>query len=194
MMNNRLLKKTLVAAAAIAAAFMLTACFPEHKQGFSVNSPDFSSQGTKDLDFVQLHNDIVESFANAEAQPYSFISDFDTNIDWNGPVVVFSAKAFPGTGEEELKRFAAAVLSNAGYAAFEQYGGYEPSSPQSFGSFFNDYGIRFTITNEMTGEELYGLQAGKGEAIPLDPDVESYEEEWLEEYYELLAEEEEDEE
>lgn len=65
-------------------------------------------------------------------------------------------------------------------AAADQYPSFEISTSDSFGTLYDTYGVDMKIVNGSDGTELYVLNTEPGGEIALDPDIETYEEEWQE--------------
>ena len=170
------------AAALLAVAGIgLAGCAPT-EQTIVHQGPDFEQTKDVDLDFVQIHNDTIDAFGDADNNPYVFITDFNVNGDNEQKTVTIDAVCMDDTTEEEAKQFAAAAVRHVNDAAVTQSNEYELSSQQSFGTLFSKYALTLSIKPQSTQEDkttwLVDLELEPGEDIPLDPDIETYEEEW----------------
>ncbi len=175
--------KILSRAAILAAAALLTACVPTEKTNIGL-SPNLEDPDTIELDFIELNNDTIESFGEIIATPYTFITELDIDGDNSTNTITVNAEAVDGADEEDAMHFAAAVLRHMNDSATNQYISFNLSTQEDFGNLYETYGVEFVVTNQADGSEIYSLSIEPGDDIPLDPDIEAYEEEWLE-YMEL---------
>lgn len=180
-------------AAAILSAAALAGCAPT-EQTVVQRGPDFSETENVALDFVQLHNDTLECFGGAEENPYVYILDVNVSGDNDAKTISIDAVCMDDTTKEEAEQFAAAALRHANDSAVIQSTEYEVSSQESFGNLFDKYALTLTVRPESTQDDpstyLVNLQLAAGDEIPLNPDIETYEEEWqegLDRYMEQMA-------
>lgn len=181
--------------AALLAAVMLVmtvgvACVPTEQTGIN-RAPNFEQTKDVELDYTQLYNDVLESFGDADENPYSFIAAFDISGDDEKRVVTVTASCVDGATKGDVEQFAAAALRRINDAAVTQSNEYSLSSQESFGSFWDKYELKLTITPVSAGdnadEALLKLDIKPGEEIPLNPDIETYEEAWQEERARILS-------
>ena len=179
--NKRRLAGILTAVLCIAA--LSGGCAPT-EQTVVQRGPDFSPTENVALDFVQLHNDTLDCFGGVEENPYVYIMDLNITGDNDEKSIVIDAVCMDDTTEEEADQFAAAVIRHGNDSAVTQSTEYTISSQQDFGNLFDKYSLTFTVRPESTQEDPdtypVNLQLAAGEEIPLDPDIETFEEEWLE--------------
>ena len=164
----------------IAAAFsaaVLSGCMPTDKTEIQMN-PDFSVAEKAELDFTELHNEVMELFASDDVQPYTFIDSVDISGSNSDRSIYVDATAVEGVTSEDAQHFAAAMLRRMNDAAATQYAGYELSSSSSFGPLYNDYAVKIAVTGTDDASMIYQLDLPAGKDIPLDPNVEKYEDEW----------------
>lgn len=174
------MKKSLkVMVLAAAAALCMTGCTSAQEAASSQAAPETSVQEDTGIDFIELHNETLEQFGEIVDTPYTFISSVDIDGDNQTKTVTVSAKTVEGASEEDAEHFAAAVLRHIAEAATSQYPDYDLGGPDGFGNFFDDYAIDLKILNA-DDSELYTLNVAAGDEIPLDPDIETYEEDWRE--------------
>lgn len=163
-------------------AAMFGGCVPSADSTVVEVNPDFQEKENVQLDFTQLHNETLEGLASIEeGQPFVFVNDIDISGDEGNKTITVKATALDGASDEDCESFAAALLCQMNDAAITQKPGYEESSADSFGTLYNDYSIDFTITDADNGETLYTLQVPAGDEIGLDPNYDSYVEDWLRE-------------
>lgn len=173
-------KLTVVLAAAALAAAAMTGCMPKDKTEIQIN-PDFTEQKEAELDFTLLHNDTIALFADSDAQPYTFIDSVDISGDNKKKTIFVDATAVEGTTTEDAQHFAAAILRNMNDAAVDQFGGYEISSPTTFGKLYDDYSVTIAVTGTDDASMIYQIELPAGKEIPLSPNIEKYEDEWTQE-------------
>ncbi len=170
-------KLKIILMAAAVAAVMMTGCMPKDKTEIQMD-PDFSEQDHAELDFTLLHNSTLELFAESEVQPYSFIDSVDISGSNEKKTIHVDATALEGTTAEDAQHFAAAVLRYMNDAATDQYGGYEISSPKTFGKLYDDYSVTIAVTGTDDASMIYQIELPAGKEIPLSPNIEKYEDEW----------------
>lgn len=171
-------KKVLLAAIVLSFAAFATGCVPtEDATNVKVN-PDFSASQNIELDFNQLHNDAIEAMQSIEdGEPFVFISDLDISGDNSSKTITVRAQSVEGTTQEDCENFAAILLTQINDAAVSQNSNYEVSSPESFGTLYNEYAIDLAVSDE-NGGTIYTLSVPAGEDIGLNPDYEQYIEDW----------------
>lgn len=182
------IRRVSLIAAALMSAIILSACVPTEKSSrLSMHAPDFSGEQYDWLDEVQIYNDTIEAFDNMD--PYVFIYGLDFIPDNAGHMMYVKMAVLDGTEEEDIEHFLSVLLCHMNDAAKNQISSIEFSSPESFGSLFDMFGLDVTAViydpDAATGsepEEIYHKTFEKGETIPIDPDYEKYEEEWLRQY------------
>ena len=170
-----------------AAALLFTGCVP--KGATEVNrGPDFSKT-TKGpwIVFEQVHNDAVDAFADIEINPYVYVRDMDISGSNEEKTVVIDAHVLPGVSQEEADLFAAACIRRAADALNTQYEDFERSSQESFGGAWSYFRLKVNVTMDPETEggqstELVKLDIPAGEKIPLDPDIETAEQEYIDGY------------
>ena len=174
------------------AALMLAGCAPTEETVVK-RGPDMSQKENVKLDFVQIHNDTIDAFGDAEDNPYVFISDVNVSGDNDQKTISIDAVCMDDTTKEEAEQFAAAAVRHVNDAAVTQSTEYEQSSQQSFGNLFDKFALTLTVRPEGTKDDpstyLVNLKLSPGEEIPLNPDIETYEELWRDtkdEYLEQL--------
>lgn len=180
-MEIRMKRLALITALVIGAAAMMAGCAPSEDSTVLQVNPDFQTKDNIKLDFTQLHNDAIEGIQSVEdGEPYVFISDLDITGDADSKTVTIRAVAVDGTSEADCQSFASILLCQINDAAAQQDARYELSSADSFGSFYNEYAIDLAVS-DADGGFIYSLSVPAGDEIPLDPDYESYVEEWKKE-------------
>lgn len=181
-----------LAAALCIAVLALAGCAPTEETTVK-RGPDMSPTENVKLDFVQLHNDTIDAFGDATDNPYVFISDVNVSGDNDKKTIDIDAICLDDTTKEEAEQFAAAAIRHANDSAVTQSTEYEISSQTSFGNLFDKYALKLTVRPESTKDDastyLVNLQLQPGDSIPLNPDIETYEEDWADtrdEYLEQL--------
>ncbi len=170
-------RSVMILAAAAVAAVMLAGCMPTDKTEIQMN-PDFSVAEKAELDFTDLHNEVIDLFATDELQPYTFIDSVDISGSNSDRTIYVDATAVEGVTSEDAQHFAAAMLRKLNDAAATQYAGYELSSSSSFGPLYNDYSVKIAVTGTDDASMIYQIELPAGKDIPLDPNIEKYEDEW----------------
>lgn len=172
-------KKAILAALMLSVAAFATGCVPEGDATTVQVNPDFQDKDNVQLDFNQLHNDVIEGMQSIEdGEPFVFITDLDVSGHNDSKTITVRAKAVEGVTEDDCKNFAAVLLTQINDAAVNQDTSYEASSATSFGSLFNDYTIDLAVENESDGGFIYTLNVPAGEDIGLNPDYEQYIDDW----------------
>ncbi|MDO4265123.1 MAG: hypothetical protein Q4C63_01460 [Eubacteriales bacterium] len=167
----------------------LSGCAPT-EQTVVMRGPDFSQTKDVALDFVQIHNDTIDAFGDAETNPYVYINNLNVSGDNDSKTVTIEAVCMDDTTKEEAEQFAAAAVRHVNDAAVTQSNEYELSSQESFGTLFSKYALTLSVKPESTEDDestwLIDLKLNPGDEIPLDPDIETYEEEWADERDRIL--------
>ena len=180
----------LLTALVVGATALLAGCAPSADSTVLQVNPDFQTKDNIKLDFNQLHNDTIEGIQLVEdGEPYVFISNLDISGDESSKTLTIRAEAVEDTSEEDCENFASIALRQINDAAAQQDARYELSTSDSFGSLYNDYAIDLAVS-DADGGFIYSLSVPAGDEIPLNPDYESYVEEWkreLEIYKENLV-------
>jgi len=175
------MKKIMIIAACLAVLFSLNACVPTQRDSIVVG-PDLTLNENVEYDFEQLHNDTLTLFEE-EVNPYLFITDLQVTGSNEEKMIYVKAVCMDGVTEEEAKPFASAVLRYVNDAAGVQDSTVVRSDSTSFGSFWNKFGIQLDISPESEAQKedglpVYSLKLKAGESAGLDPDIETYLEEW----------------
>lgn len=169
------MKKFAVLITFVIASLLLSACVPTNVSPVSIG-PDFSeNSGDYELDFVQLHNDVLGAFE--EENPFVFVTGLDINGSNGERKVTVDASVMSGISEEDAGYFMAAVLRFLDDAAAVQDTRIKASDQSSFGNFYSIFSLTARVTDE-NGSEVLSWTVPAGEAIPLDPDIETYYEGW----------------
>ena len=180
------MKKLSVILTAVIMAALLGACVPEARTDINID-PDFSGKGgnVKELDFFQVHNDVMDSFG--DANPFIFINDVEISGNNGTKTVYINAKCMEGVEKEDADMFISACMRYIADSASVQLRDLEGSSRNSFGSIWNTYSLEATVTADTEGAETVSkISIPAGTEIPLDPDIEKYEKEWQKELEILL--------
>lgn len=163
----------------MSAALMMTGCVPKEETAIS-RDPAFGAAAVEKLNFTQLHNDTLEAFGDPYNNPYAYISYVSVDGDAPSKSLVLNAVCVDEATEDEVKQFAAALVRRTGEAMNIQLPQYEPGNQQSFGSCWNDFSLKLDIKNEKDGSSRLSMEVPAGGSIELNPDIETYEEEWIE--------------
>ena len=91
--------------------------------------------------------------------------------------VTVDAAVMPGISEEDAGYFMAAVLRFLNDAAAIQDTRIKASDQSGFGNLYSIYSLTAKVADE-NGSEIASWNIPAGEAIPLDPDIETYYESW----------------
>lgn len=185
-------KKAVWMAAAIltGSVSLVTGCVPTQQTAIE-RGPDLEVKEGIELDETQLYNDVLEAFGDTDNNPYVYISAFDIACDNDKKAITVTASCIDETTEEEAKQFAAAAVRRINDAAVIQSSEYQLSSQKDFGDLWKSYELKLTVRPQSAAEgddsrDLIDLDIPAGEKIPLDPDIETYEETWQEQRDEIL--------
>lgn len=169
------MKKTRILLALFAAATVLSACVPTEETTVNIG-PDFSEiEGDYELEFTQLHNDTLEGFDGDN--PYAFIEEVDITGDNAKKKISVTAVSVEEATKEDADRFMAALLRHLNDAACVQDRRFTVSSQKNFGTLTSVYGVSAKVVTE-SGAEVASYEIAPGDPIALDPDIETYLEEW----------------
>lgn len=171
---------SVILTAIVLAAGTCSGCVPKEDSTNISIDPDFSEPSVIELDFTELNNTAIAAFGNVSETPYTFISSLSIDGDNESKTITADAEAVDGATSDDAQHFAAALLRHIDDAACDQYTTFEMSDSDSFGSLYDSYAVKINITNEKDGSVIYTLDIPAGDEITLDPDIESYEEEWKE--------------
>lgn len=172
------MKKLSVILTVIFTVALLCACVPEARTDINID-PDFAGKGgnVKELDFLQVHNDVMDSFG--DANPFIFINDVEITGNNGAKTVYINAKCMEGVGKEDADMFISACMRYIADSASVQLRDFEGSSQTSFGGIWNTYSLEARVTADTeAAETVTEVSIPAGAEIPLDPDIERYEEEW----------------
>ena len=160
-------------------AALTAGCVPQERTSY-MESPDLTPHTGVSIDFVQVHNDVMDAFD--EDNPYIFITN--VNIDGtNEPkAVTITATCIDDAELEDAEAFASAIIRRTAGAISVQSAEYNGGDQESFGNVWDDFSLKFTVKKESApeGEYLLDLDIPAGGEIPLDPDYETYEESYIE--------------
>ena len=168
----------LVFAAMGLSALLMTGCVPQERTSVRLD-PDLSAQTGLDIDFVQVHNDVIDAFG--DDNPYVFITNLYIDGTNDPKVLNVTATCLDEATVEDAEHFAAAVLRRASDAIAVQSNEYTGGDQQSFGNVYDSFAIKLSVSKDSApeGEYLLYLDVPAGGEIELDPDIESYEESWF---------------
>ena len=171
--------RTILIAAVAAVGILASGCVPQERSSVR-RDPDLTPQTGVDIDFVQVHNGTIDSFG--EDNPYVFITDVYIDGTNDPKAVTVTATCLDEATKEDAEHFAAAAVRRIGAEIAVQSGEFDGGDQQSFGNVWDTFSLKLTVQKESAaeGEYLLELDVPAGEEIPLDPDIESYEESWEE--------------
>ena len=178
------------------AALLATGCVPTTQTTVNRDPNMVQNQNVK-LDFTQLYNDTVETFGGKDENPYVFISAFDVQGDDSSKVITVTGTCIDQATKEEVQQFAAAAVRHINDAAVMQSNEYAVSSQESFGTLWDKYELKLAIYPASAGDNaaaegdaskaVLNIDVKPGEEIPLNPDIETYEEAWQDERDKALS-------
>ncbi|MDO4439413.1 MAG: hypothetical protein Q4B86_08265 [Eubacteriales bacterium] len=172
-------KMKYIVVAFMSAALMMTGCVPKAETDIQ-RDPNFGEAAADTLNITQLHNDTLEAFGDVNNNPYVYISEVSVDGDPEAKSIVLSAKCMEEATDEDVMQFASALVRRTGEAMVIQLPQYEAGNQQSFGSCWNEFSLKLDIVNEQDGASRLSMEVPAGESIELNPDIETYEEEWIE--------------
>lgn len=161
---------------------LITGCIPDRDvTTFSIR-PQLATVNTTDvtLDFTDLYDNAVDDFGVISESPYGFVYDVQITGSNKDKEIYIYVEVVPEAGANDAKHFVVAILRHLNDAACDQYvDNFEPSSPESFGSLYDYYAVYVNVVRtDDLDTVIFALAKEPGEDIGLDPDMESYEEEW----------------
>lgn len=169
------MKKFAVLITFVIASLFLSACVPTAMSTIELG-PDFSgNKGDYELEFTQLHNDVLSSFEGEN--PFVYVTGLDIGGNNGERKITVNATVMPGITEEDAGYFMAAVARYLGDAASVQDSRITGTDSRSFGNLFTIYSLSARVADE-EGTEIVSLEVPAGEEVPLDPDIEKYYAEW----------------
>ena len=179
MKNRSAYLRGLVAGVMAMAAVTVSGCVPEQGSAY-MEAPNMEVKEGVSIDFLQVHNDVMDSFD--VDNPYIFITDCAVDGTNEPKAIIITATCLEGTEPEDAEHFAAAVIRRTSAAIAVQSGEYEPGDQQDFGNVWDAFSLKLTIQKDgaAEGDYILELDIPAGEEIPLDPDYETYEEEYIE--------------
>ncbi len=117
------------------------------------------------IDFVMLYNDIVEEYADENLYPY--VANMDITGSTKKLRINIDIEVVEGTNDIAVQVFMSDLLRKISTFTAQQDGRFTRETDESFGSFFDMYQLRYTITR---GEETVEKKTIKpGGEIPFDP-------------------------
>ena len=171
------MKKTAALLLSWILVILLSACVPEKQLEILEIGPDPDGVAGTPVDFDVLGRDTMEGISDME--PYGFV--VRTKID--GSNDTREVRVTVGTDgevpQEDDDAFVAALMRSMGISAGSELKEYNEPAKDSFGDFWNTYSLTVEFYNDDEMEQegakpYYVFEHKAGEAIPLNPDVEKY--------------------
>lgn len=160
---------------------LATGCLPSREATGFVNNPQFVTYNTADiyLDLSLLYQDTLDAFGVISQTPYGFVYDVQMDADNSTKEIYLYVELVEEASATDAEHMAVALLRHLDDAASDQYpDNFEKSTPESFGNLYDYYSVYINAAKASDDTVIYALSIEAGDEIDLDPDMESYEEEW----------------
>lgn len=151
---------------AFALLAVLTACQPSYRPAVLDPMATTAEDSPSYIDFLQIHNDIVERYSEGD-ESFPYVKDVEIDGDDGEKWVAIRAEIVEGTSEDALQIFLSTMLYDISEEAVIQDRRYSAPEAGSFGTFYNDYELRVSLSRD--GEVWEDAVYGAGDPLPYDP-------------------------
>lgn len=160
-------KRILSGTCCVLIALSLAACQPKYVSPLESPVVGMDEDAPYMMDFVQIHNAIVEMYAEDSRFPYIKNVVIDgTNDPYQ---ISLTIDAVEGATQEAIDFFIATLLLNISNEACIQDSRYTAPSAEGFGSFYDRYALKVYVTEGETVITDVVYEAGEG--LPYDQSV-----------------------
>ena len=112
--------------------------------------PDFTIQENVTLVWEQVYETLGENFLDSDEYPN--LNQIGFNVNDTDKIVNVELLVSDGTSKEEAVEYATAVVKGINDEVYIQNNYYEPSSEESYGGFFKEYGFRVVVSTVSNAE------------------------------------------
>ncbi len=145
----------------------MTACKPRYQTRLEDPTQTIAANAVINLDFDQLHNDVIENYQGDEM--FSFIKDLDISGSNDPKEINISLTVVEDTSDVAIEIFMSDLLKQLSAAATVQDDRYTSPSSESFGSLYDSYSVHYSIVR---GEEtVEDATVSAGESFTYSPAV-----------------------
>ncbi len=142
------------------------ACSPRYVSPMEVPSMDnLEDDYPQVINFTMLYNDIVDEYADENLYPY--VKNMDITGSTKKLRINITVDVAEGTNDAAVQVFMSDLLRKISFYTSQQDGRFTRETDESFGSFFDMYQLRYTITRGDETVEKKTIKAGG--VIPFDP-------------------------
>lgn len=152
----------------VLAAVSLTACQPKYVSPMESPAVGMDADAPYEMDFVQIHNDIVDTYADDDRFPY--IKNVVIDGDNEAREISIEIEALENVSQDAIDLFVASLLLNISEEAHIQDSRFTQPSEDGFGSFYDMYAVKI---HAVSGEEVMtDTTYAAGEGLPYNQNVE----------------------
>lgn len=163
------MKKFIILGVAVVMTLSVTACKPSYETPVADPVMTTAAADTPyDLDFIQLNNDVIESFSNTH-DIFPFIKSLDIDGNNEGKKIEITVDIQQGVSDDAIRIFLSDVTKKVANNAYIQDFRLKKADDTQFGSVYDIYSYTYKVTSG--GETLYDETIPAGSDIPLDPSV-----------------------
>lgn len=161
------MKRMIAGMCCVLMVLSLAACQPKYTSPVESPVVGMDEDAPYEIDFVQIHDDIMDLYADDSRFPY--IKDVVIDGTNDPRQISFEIEVVEGTSQEALDFFVATLLINVANEAYVQDSRYTLPSEEGFGSFYDMYGVKLYVTCGETVVQDVTYEAGEG--LPYDQTV-----------------------
>ena len=163
------MKKFIILGVAVVMTLSVTACKPSYEAPVADPVMTTAAADTPyDLDFIQLNNDVIESFSNTH-DIFPFIKSLDIDGNNEGKKIEITVDIQQGVSDDAIRIFLSDVTKKVANNAYIQDFRLKKADDTQFGSVYDIYSYTYKVTSG--DETLYDETIPAGNEIPLDPSV-----------------------
>ena len=149
-------------------ACALTSCKPKYVSPLESPRAEMPENAPQELDFVQMHNNVIEQFSGDET--YMFVKALDINGSNEPKEISVEIEVMEKTADEAVEVFLSQLITAISQDACAQDMRYTAPDAESFGSVFDSYKLHYTV---MRGAEIYlDEEIDTDTEIPVTPGLE----------------------
>lgn len=161
------MKRIFMAVLLTLSVFSMTACKPRYKTKLEDPTQTIAADAVINLDFDQLHNDVLENYQGDDM--FAFIKDLDISGNNDPKEISISLTVVEDTSDAAIEIFMSDLLKQISVAAVTQDSRYTAPTSESFGSLYDSYSVHYTIVR---GEEtVEDAEVSAGESFTYSPAV-----------------------
>lgn len=163
------MKRMIAGMCCVLMVFSLASCKPKYVSPMESPAVGMDENAPYEIDFVQVHNDIVDTYASDDRFP--FIKNVVIDGTNDPKQVNIEIEAVDNVSQDAIDLFIATLLINISEEARIQDSRYTAPSSEGFGSFYDKYAVKIHAVSGDTVMTDTTYEAGEG--LPYNQNVET---------------------